>query len=126
MTPFILLLALLVFVPTASDAQVLCSPVGPSTICGGYDRNMNNVLTMITPLPGGSSIITGSGPVLAPSIIRGQVPALAMPSNTPVHHPTRHAVPVPSFDTYESPRTIQGLDGSFDRDIEMGLSLINP
>lgn len=62
----LMLLGLLI--PTISEGQILCTPMGTSNYCAGYDAAMNDRAFTITPLPGGSSLITESTPI--PSVSR--------------------------------------------------------
>lgn len=69
MKRWLLCLVLSVLFAVPSQAQIFCSQVGPSTICGGRDANGKSVSSTIAPLGGGSgaSIITGNA-ITAPAI----------------------------------------------------------
>lgn len=62
-TPRFLLCLPLILIASVSQAQLLCTPMGAgATYCGGWDANMNNRAFSITPLPGGSSMLTDLTP----------------------------------------------------------------
>lgn len=57
---FLLLGSLLVV--EHADAQLFCTPLGTSTVCSGWDATMTDRALVITPLVGGSSMITDYTP----------------------------------------------------------------
>ena len=78
----------IVSIPQLSHSQILCSPMGSSTFCAGYDSQMNDRAYTLTPL-GPSTIITESGPLTTdgtrPSATDRMsfIPSLMEPRRTP-------------------------------------------
>ena len=69
-------------------SQILCSPIGNSTYCGGWDSQMNDRAWTVTPLgPTGTSIITESTP--RRSIRSMPTAPLSTPTYTPYTSPSR-------------------------------------
>lgn len=72
----IFLFLLLLVIPATAHSQILCTPMGSTNYCAGYDGAMNDRAFAVTPLGRGNAIITESTP--RPSVSR-RAPS-AMPS----------------------------------------------
>jgi len=108
MTPFFVLLSILLF-PLTATAQIICSPVGTSTVCGGYNSAGKNVLSTITPV-GSTNVVIGDAPVLAPPVVvqprvspRHTLPTMERPSSysrmlDPMHIEREPGLPLSTLD----------------------------
>ena len=107
-----LVILLTASIPQLASSQVLCTPLGSSTYCAGWNSEMKDVASTVTPLGNGSSLITGNAPVMAPSLLSPSVvdrPRHALPRMTPL----------PSL-LHDRPSLGRGLETI---DLERGLGL---